>query len=80
MQKIESASDSGEWRAAAWLLEHCNPEKFARNRIEVTGADGSPIAAGMIQIYLPRKESIVEGNIIEAELSLPTERSKGEAN
>jgi hypothetical protein len=36
-------------------LEHTAPQHFARNRIELTGADGSPLAVG-IGIYLPRKD------------------------
>ena len=57
LKKIEHASDAGDWRAAAWLLEHCQPEHFARNRIEVTGGDGAPLAIG-VGIYLPAKESL----------------------
>jgi hypothetical protein len=56
LKKIEAASNAGDWRAAAWLLEHCQPEHFGRNRVEVTGADGSPLAAA-IAIYLPQKDS-----------------------
>jgi hypothetical protein len=56
LKKIEQASDAGDWRAAAWLLEHCQPQHFARNRLEVTGADGAPLAAG-VQLYLPQKEA-----------------------
>jgi hypothetical protein len=52
----ESADESIKLRAACWLLEHCNPELFARNRIEVTGADGSPLSAA-VAIYLPQKEN-----------------------
>lgn len=32
---IESAASAGDWRAAAWALEHLNPEAFAKSRIEV---------------------------------------------
>ena len=42
--------------AAKWYLEHVHPESFARNRIEVTGANGSPLAAA-IAIYLPAKDT-----------------------
>lgn len=35
LKKIEQASDSGDWRASAWLLEHCQPQHFAKSRIEV---------------------------------------------
>ena len=44
-----------DWRAASWWLEHVLPESFARNRIELTGPDGSPLA-GAIALYLPQKQ------------------------
>ena len=56
VKATESADESIKLRAATWLLEHCNPELFARNRIEVTGADGSPLAAA-VAIYLPQKDN-----------------------
>jgi hypothetical protein len=56
VQATESADEAIKLRAATWLLEHCNPELFARNRIEVTGADGAPLAAA-VAIYLPQKEN-----------------------
>jgi hypothetical protein len=31
---IEDAART-EWRAAAWLLEHCQPEHFSKSRIQV---------------------------------------------
>ena len=58
LQKIEDASEAGDWRAAAWLLEHCQPEHFARNRVEVTGADGSPLTAA-VAFYLPQKDGVM---------------------
>jgi len=54
LEKIEAAGRD-DWRACAWLLEHCQPGHFARNRIEVTGADGTPLAAG-VSLYLPQKD------------------------
>ena len=54
LRKIEQASEGADWRAAAWLLEHCQPEHFAKNRLEVTGADGGPLA-GVVAIMLPPK-------------------------
>jgi hypothetical protein len=62
LKKIEDASDAGDWRASAWLLEHCQPEHFAKNRIELTGANGGPLAAG-IGIYLPKKDAGAEPTI-----------------
>jgi hypothetical protein len=35
LEKIQTASDAGDWRAAAWLLEHCQPEHFAKTRIQI---------------------------------------------
>jgi len=52
---IEKAADLGDTGCARWLLEHLHPQFFARNRIEITGADGAPLAAG-IQLYLPKKQ------------------------
>jgi hypothetical protein len=48
LKKIEEAANAKDWRAAAWLLEHCQPEHFAKNRIEVTGADGGPLAGAVV--------------------------------
>jgi len=55
LAKIEAASEAGDWRASAWMLEHVHPESFARNRIEVTGANGALLSAA-IAIYLPQKD------------------------
>jgi hypothetical protein len=52
---IEKAADDGDVNSAKWLLEHLHPQHFARNRIEITGADGSPLA-GAIAVYLPKKD------------------------
>ena len=61
-ERLKTIEESAitDWRAAAWLLEHCQPQHFARNRLEVTGADGSPLM-GAIVVYLPAKQ---RGNAI----------------
>jgi len=51
---IEAASKT-DWRASCWILERCHPDQFGRNRVELTGADGAPLAAG-VQLYLPKKD------------------------
>jgi len=53
LKTIRDAADM-DWRAASWWLEHVLPESFARNRIEVTGADGGPLTGG-VTLYLPQK-------------------------
>jgi hypothetical protein len=53
---IEDAAEKGDVNSAKWLLEHLHPAHFARNRIEVTGADGAPLA-GAIALYLPQKDA-----------------------
>ena len=46
LKVVERAMDSPDeairLRAACWYLEHTAPEHFAKNRLEITGADGSP--------------------------------------
>jgi hypothetical protein len=54
LKKIEAAADAKDWRASAWLLEHCMPEHFAKNRLEISGVDGGPVA-GCVAILLPPK-------------------------
>lgn len=35
LAQIQAAGDAGDWKAAAWWLEHVVPEHFARSRIEL---------------------------------------------
>jgi hypothetical protein len=53
--KIEQASEEGDWHAGAWILERTQPQYFGRARLEVTGADGAPLA-GVVAIMLPPKQ------------------------
>ena len=56
IERATRSKDEGiRLRAACWFLEHTQPAHFARNRIELTGADGSPLAAA-VAIYLPKKD------------------------
>jgi hypothetical protein len=75
LKVIEDGARQGDWRASAWLLEHCLPQHFARSRYELTGADGAPLTAG-VQLYLPRKDN---GAVVEtsepAEVHALAERS-----
>src|SRR5579883_1355728 len=45
-----------DWRAAEAWLRLVLPAEFGRNRVELTGPGGTPLAAG-IQLYLPKKEA-----------------------
>jgi len=65
-EALSSKDESVRLRASCWYLEHVHPEHFARNRIEVTGADGSPLAAA-VAIYLPKKD----GNVPAVEVNPP---------
>lgn len=40
---ITRAASTGQWQAAAWILERRLPTEFGRRLLEVTGADGGPI-------------------------------------
>jgi hypothetical protein len=35
LKAIETAAATGDWRASAWLLEHCQPEHFSKTRIQI---------------------------------------------
>ncbi len=52
---IQTAAQNGDVASSRWFLERSFPEHFARNRIELTGADGSPLALG-VSLYLPQKQ------------------------
>lgn len=66
LEKIEKASDSGDWRASAWLLEHCpgSVEHYAKNRVEVTGVGGAALTVG-VAIYLPQKDGTLPATIVD---------------
>jgi hypothetical protein len=41
---IQQAGNDGSWQAAAWYLERSYPMRWGRNnRLEVTGAEGTPV-------------------------------------
>jgi transposase len=45
---------AGEWRAAAWRLEHMFPNRYRdKKRMEVTGKGGTPLDGPRAVIYLP---------------------------
>lgn len=53
METVRKAA-SGDWRAAAWRLEHRYPQRYKRReRHEITGNRGAPLATGGAVIYLP---------------------------
>jgi len=43
------------WQAAAWKLERRNQDRWGRKRVELTGADGSPLEVGASNVvfYIP---------------------------
>jgi hypothetical protein len=56
IRSMKSKDEGIKLRASTWWLEHVVPEHFGRNRVEVTGADGKPLAAA-VAIYLPQKDN-----------------------
>ena len=79
LRKIEQAANAGDWRAAECWLRLVLPAEYGRNRLEVTGADGSPLA-GMVAICLPPKQDD-NGNALPA-VTVPAleERNNGSGN
>lgn len=43
LAKIEQAANNGSWKAAAWKLERRYPERYGRQRVEVSGPEGAPV-------------------------------------
>lgn len=56
LRLIIRAAESGDAACSRWFLERVHPAHFARTKIELTGADGQPLAAA-IALYLPQKDS-----------------------
>jgi len=47
VQHITRAAGEGQWTAAAWFLERTNPNEWGKkDRVEVSGPDGAPLAGG----------------------------------
>lgn len=43
MGRIQKEAQEGDWRAAAWIIEHRYGKQFAKTeRQEITGKDGEP--------------------------------------
>lgn len=59
---IRKAAASGDWRAAAWRLEHRYPQRYKRpSRHEVTGKHGAPLETPRAVIYLPDNGRLPKG-------------------
>lgn len=56
LRLIIKAAENGDTANSRWFLERVHPQHFGRTKIELTGADGQPLAAA-IGIYLPQKDS-----------------------
>jgi hypothetical protein len=54
LKMIQDAADGGDWRAAEVWLRLVLPSEYGRQRLELTGANGSPLA-GTVAIVLPQK-------------------------
>jgi hypothetical protein len=59
LKMIQDAADAGDWRAAEAWLRLVLPAEYGRQRLELTGAEGSPLSAG-VQLYLPAKDVTVD--------------------
>jgi hypothetical protein len=56
LRLIITAAETGDTASSRWFLERVHPSHFGRTKLELSGADGSPLAVG-IGIYLPQKDS-----------------------
>ncbi|HEX4348951.1 MAG TPA: hypothetical protein VH251_01120 [Verrucomicrobiae bacterium] len=56
LNNIIAAAKNGDVQSSRWFLERTQPAHFGRTKIELTGADGQPLAAA-VGIYLPQKDA-----------------------
>ncbi|MGA2854660.1 MAG: hypothetical protein ABSE90_11105 [Verrucomicrobiota bacterium] len=64
LRLIIKAAENGDTANSRWFLERVHPQYFGRTKIELTGADGLPLAAG-VMLYLPQKETAA-GSVVTA--------------
>ncbi len=50
INQIAQAAQDGQWQAAAWHLERKYPDRWGRQRLEVTGKDGAPLDTGIARV------------------------------
>ncbi|MBZ9715506.1 hypothetical protein [Deinococcus multiflagellatus] len=48
--RIRLSGQKGNWRADAWYLERRHPDRWGRQRLELTGKDGEPVTPGAVVI------------------------------
>lgn len=54
MAKIQKAATEGSWQASAWILERRHPDRYGRTRVELTGAEGGPVAVAANVVVVPK--------------------------
>ena len=54
MAKIQKAATEGSWQASAWILERRHPDRYGRTRVELTGAEGGPVAVAAQVVVIPQ--------------------------
>ncbi|SMB85455.1 hypothetical protein [Deinococcus hopiensis] len=51
--RIRLAGSKGNLKADIWYLERSSPERWGKNRLEVTGKDGAPLEAHGAVVITP---------------------------
>jgi hypothetical protein len=57
LRRIERAG-ADQWQAAAWRLERRFPDRWGRQRVEVTGKDGGPLEVTLEERAAKRRELV----------------------
>jgi hypothetical protein len=74
LRLIIKAAENGDTANSRWFLERVHSQHFGRTKLEITGADGSPLAAG-VMLYLPQKETAA-GSVV----TVPPQLTEGGRN
>lgn len=64
VKTVAAASDDGDWKAAAWMLERMDRQHWGRTvdvRAEHSGPDGGPIRMDVTKMSDDELRAIVEG-------------------
>lgn len=71
LNNIITAAKNGDVQSSRWFLERTQPAHFGRTKLEVTGADGEPLAGAQIAVLVWPHQNQNHQNEITVEKNHP---------